>query len=201
MERIPRQIINQKQEIMNTVHKVLNGFDLEAIENTVTALKANPKIAEFKFKATNKWESGPRNTSQIQGFYGACQDDATRATPFECSTDMPKILNGTDVAPSPPEFLLHTLASCITTSMMLLASANGIEVAEVTIRVEGDLNLNGFLGLDACILKEYEQIKVSIDVEGNLSETEKVELLEFAKKSPIYNSILNPVAIDVSLNA
>lgn len=185
---------------MKTISTTLNGFDLEAIENTVTALKANPKIAEFKFKATNKWESGPRNTSQIQGFYGACQEDDTRITPFECSTDMPVVLNGTDGAPSPPEFLLHTLASCITTSMMLLASVNKIEIDEVTIRVEGDLNLNGFLGLDACILKEYEQIKVSIDVEGNLSEAEKQELLEFAKKSPIYNSIINPVTIDVALN-
>ncbi len=104
------------------------------------------------------------------------------------------------MAPSPPEFLLHTLASCITTSMMLLASANGIEVDDVTIRVEGDLNLNGFLGLDACILEEYEQIKVSIDLEGNLTEAEKRELLKFAKKSPIYNTILNPGAINIALH-
>lgn len=186
---------------MNTVSTTLNGFDLEAIANTVTALKGNPKIAEFKFKATNKWESGPRNTSQIQGFYGACQNDTTRTTPFECKTDMPTVLNGTDVAPSPPEFLLHTLASCITTSMMLLASANGIEVDEVTVKVEGDLNLNGFLGLDSCILKEYEQIKVSIDIDGDLSFVERMKLLELAKKSPIYNTILNPVPVKIALSA
>ncbi|WP_411031252.1 OsmC family protein [Spongiimicrobium sp. 3-5] len=185
---------------MNTTSTQVNGFDIEAIENTVLALQSNPKIAEFKFKATNKWESGPRNKSQIRGFYGACQEDITRTLPFECGTDMPTVLNGTDTAPSPPEFLLHTLASCITTSMMLLASANGIEVDGVTIRVEGDLNLNGFLGLDACILKEYGQIKVHIDVEGNLSEAEKQTLLAFAKKSPIYNTILNPGAIVVSLH-
>ena len=186
---------------MKTVDKVLNGFDLEALENTVTALKGNPKIAEFKFKATNKWESGPRNTSQIQGFYGACQEDTTRATPYKCSTDMPVVLNGTDVAPSPPEFLLHTLAGCITTSMMLLASANGIQVEEVTVKVEGDINLNGFLGLDSCILKEYEQIKILIDVEGDLTSEEKITLLDLAKKSPIYNTILNPVPVDISMSA
>ena len=185
---------------MNTVNKVLNGFDLEALENTVIGLKGNPKIAEFKFKATNEWDSGPRNTSHIQGFYGACQNDTTRATPFIYSTDMPAVLNGTNVAPSPPEFLLHTLASCITTSMMLLASANGIKVDEVTVRAEGDINLNGFLGLDSCILKEYEQIKISIDVEGDLTSDEKYTLLELAKKSPIYNTIVNPVSVSVSLD-
>jgi len=186
--------------MMKTVSKTLNGFDLEAIENTVTALKGNPEIAEFKFKATNKWESGPRNTSEIQGFYGACKNDTTRVTPFKCSTDMPTVLNGTDVAPSPPEFLLHTLASCITTSMMLLASANGIKVDNVTVNVEGDLNLNGFLGLDSCILKEYEQVKVSIDVDGDLTSEEKNMLLELAKKSPIYNTILNPVPVEIALS-
>ncbi len=184
---------------MNSVNTTLNGFDLEAIENTVTALKSNPKIAEFKFKATNLWESGPKNTSHIQGFYGACQNDTTRARPFECRTDMPIVLNGTDEAPSPPEFLLHTLASCVTTSMMLLASANGIQLEDVTVKVEGDINLNGFLGLDSCILKEYEQIKISIEIEGNLTPEERSTLLELAKKSPVYNSLINPVTVDIAL--
>ncbi|WP_282124198.1 OsmC family protein [Algibacter mikhailovii] len=185
---------------MNPVSTTLNGFDLEAIENTVTALKSNPKIAEFQFKAINKWESGPRNTSQIQGFYGACQNDTTRATPFKCETDMPTVLNGTDRAPSPPEFLLHTLASCITTSMMLLASANGIQVDDVLVSVDGDLNLNGFLGLDSCILKEYEKIKVSIDIKGDLTMEERKTLLNLAKKSPIYNTILNPIPVKIGLS-
>ena len=94
----------------------------------------------------------------------------------------PLFLNGTDVAPSPPEFLLHALAGCITTSMMLLASANDIQVDEVTVNVEGSINLNGFLGLDSCILKEYEQIKISIDVGGDLTSEEKETLLKFSKK-------------------
>lgn len=185
---------------MKILNRTLNGFDLQAIENTVTALKGDPKIAEFKFKATNKWEAGPRNTSAIQGFYGACQNDTTRDTPFKCSTDMPTVLNGTDVAPSPPEFLLHALASCITTSMMLLASAHGIQVDNVTVNVEGDINLNGFLGLDSCILKEYEHIKVSIAIEGDLTSEERDTLLELAKKSPVYNTILNPVPVDMALS-
>ena len=42
------------------------------------------------------------------------------------------------------------------------------------------------------LLEEYEQIKVSIDLEGNLTEAEKRELLKFAKKSPIYNTHIKP---------
>ena len=184
---------------MKTTSTQLNGFDLKAIDNTISILKDNPKIAEFKFRVKNKWKSGVRNTSFIQGFYGACQEDTTRKTPFVYETDMPFVLNGTNTAPNPPEFLLHALASCMTTSMMMLVSAKGIEVDAVTISIEGDLNLNGFLGLDSCVLKEYEKIKVSIEVEGNLTNDEREELLMLSKKSPIYNTILNPIAIETSI--
>jgi len=183
-------------EITNTK---LNGFDLEAIDNTVSALKNNPKIAEFKFRVKNKWNSGVKNTSTIQGFYGACQEDTTREKPFIYDTDMPYVLNGTNTAPNPPEYLLHSLASCMTTSMMMLASSKGIKVDGVTITIEGDLNLNGFLGLDSCILKEYEGINVKINIEGDLTNYERQELLMLSKKSPIYNTIVNPVSVNVSL--
>ena len=185
---------------METTKQQLNGFDLEAIDNTMSTLKENPKIAEFKFRVSNKWNSGVRNTSTIQGFYGACQEDISRDTPFIYDTDMPYVLNGTNTAPNPPEYLLHSLASCMTTSMMMLASSKGIKVDGVTITIEGDLNLNGFLGLDSCILKEYEGIKVKINIEGDLTNDEKQELLMLSKKSPIYNTIVNPVSVDVSLD-
>ena len=184
---------------MKTANKQLNGFDLETIDNTISALKDNPKIAEFKFRAKNKWVSGLRNKSYIQGFYGALEEDSTRKTPFEYETDMPQVLNGNNTAPSPPEYYLHSLASCLTTSMMLLASSKGIEINGVTISVEGDINFNGFLGLNTNTLKEYQGIKVKIDVEGNLTELERQELLNLAKRSPIYNAVINPVAVDMSL--
>ena len=184
---------------MKTTSTQLNGFDLEAIENTVSALKDNPRIAEFKFRTINKWESAVRNKSSIQGFYGACQEDTSRVAPFEFDTDMPFVLNGTNTAPNPPEFLLHSLASCITTTMMLLASTKGIKVDDVTIRVEGDLNLNGFLGLDDNVLKGYQKIKVFIDVKGDLTEIQREELIELSKRSPVYNTLINPVAMNVSL--
>ena len=180
--------------------KQLNGFDIEAIDNTVSALKDNPKIAEFKFRAINKWETGFRNKSALQGFYGACEEDTSRTEPFEFSTDMPYVLNGTNTAPNPPEFLLHTLASCISTSTMLLASVEGIKIENLTIRVEGDINFNGLLGLDSCILKEYEKINVTIDVEGDLTSEEKNLLLDLAQKSPMYNTIINPVPVKMVLN-
>ena len=184
---------------MKTKSKQFNGFDMEAIENTMTALTENPTIGEFKFRAENTWESGTRNTSKIQGFYGACQEDTSREIPFEVSSDMPMVLNGTNRAPNPPEYLLHAVASCITTSMMIMASGIGLEVDAVTVKIEGDINLNGFLGLDASIKKGVQQMRISIDIAGDLSIEEKQELLTLAKRSPIYNTMINPVEVDMKI--
>ena len=84
---------------------------------------------------------------------------------------------------------------------MLLASSEEIKVDGVTIRVEGDLNLNGFLGLDTDVLKEYEKMKVFIDIEGNITNEEKQKLVLFAKRSPIYNTMVKPIAVNVSLDS
>ena len=149
--KIQENVLNEINEMSKTPKKYFNGFNMEAIENTMTALTDNPTIGEFKFRAQNSWESGTRNTTKIQGFYGACQEDDSRAVPFEIATDMPKILNGTNRAPNPPEYLLHAISSCVTTSMMILASGMGIAVDQVKVNIQGNLNLNGFLGLDAAV--------------------------------------------------
>ena len=186
--------------MINTDRK-LNGFNLEAIDNTLDQVKGDPKIAEFKFRAVNKWETGVKNQTIIHGFYGGKKEDESRADPFIINTDMPEVLNGANTAPNPPEFLLHSLASCLTTSMMLLATARGLSVEGVAVSVEGAIDLNGFLGTDSCVIEEYQNISVLIDVEGPFTKDEKEELLKLAKRSPVYKSIINPVPVDISIKA
>lgn len=49
----------------------LNGLDTQKMADTVTALKANPTLAKFEFRARNRWISGGDNRSTIKDFYGA----------------------------------------------------------------------------------------------------------------------------------
>jgi hypothetical protein len=37
--------------------KIVNGVNVEAVENTVNAIKEKPDIAKFKFRLHNKWFS------------------------------------------------------------------------------------------------------------------------------------------------
>ncbi len=66
---------------MSTTSKTrpaLNGVDTPTLFATLDAVKANPELAKFQFRATNRWVSGTHNRSTIRGFYGAGQEDTSR---------------------------------------------------------------------------------------------------------------------------
>ena len=183
---------------METLVKTINGFDQEAIGATVTAIQSNPDLANFELRATNQWVSGAHNRSFIQGFYGAGQEDETRKEPFIYDNDEPPVLLGNNQGANPAEVVLHGLLGCMTTAMVLLASARGIEVKGVSSKIEGDIDLKGFLGLDANAEKGFKQIRVTFDIEG-ADDAQKEELIALAKQSPIFNSLVNPVDVKVDI--
>ena len=49
---------------------------------TLDAIKAQPELGRFQFRATNRWIDGAHNRTTIQGFYGAGQEDTSRAEAF-----------------------------------------------------------------------------------------------------------------------
>ncbi len=185
---------------METQVKNINGFSTEAIAGTVEAIVNNPKIAHFELRVENQWINGGHNRSTIQGFYGACQEDTSRAEPFVYDNDEPPVLMGNNIGANPVEYLLHGLMGCMTTSMVLLAAARGIEIKGVSSRVEGDVDLQGFLGLDASIEKGFRQVRIVFDIEG-VSEEQKQELLAFAQQSPMYNTLIQPVDVQLGLKS
>ncbi|MCB0767551.1 MAG: OsmC family protein [Flavobacteriales bacterium] len=177
--------------------KTMNGIDLEAMHNTVGAIQGNSAIAAFKLRAENKWIDGGHNRSSVQGFYGACQEDTSREKPFVFECDEPHVLLGQNKGANPGEVLLYGLLACMTTAMVLLATAQGIELKGISSRIEGDVDLRGFLGLDPDVPKEFTQLRVVFDLPGATAE-EKAMLIDLAKRSPVYNSLIRPVDVQVS---
>jgi uncharacterized OsmC-like protein len=184
---------------METLQKTVNGFKSQDIMDTVGAIQSNPEIAKFKFRARNKWISGGHNRSSIQGFYGGWVEDETRKEPFVFDNSEPPILLGNNEGANPVEFILHGLAGCMTTTMMLHAAANGISVDHVESSLEGDLDVQGFLGLDDTVRNGYQNIKVSFKIEGDLTEEEKNQLISFTYQSPVFDIIANKVPVAVLL--
>jgi uncharacterized OsmC-like protein len=178
-----------------------NGVDTPVLFATLTAVKANPQLAKFQFRATNQWVSGTRSRSSISGFYGAGQEDDSRTEPFQYDADHPAVLVGSGLAPTPVEFLLHAIAACLTAGLANIAAARGITLTRVNSTVTGDIDLNGILGLCDEVRNGYEAIHVSFDVEGDATPEQLRALVEQSRsRSAVYDVLTNgvPVTVDVT---
>jgi uncharacterized OsmC-like protein len=185
---------------MKTLTKTtVNGFKSEEILGTINAIQDNPEIAQFEFRVKNKWVTAGHNKSMIQGFYGGCQEDTSREEAWTFDNGEPPILLGTNEGANPVEFLLHSFAGCMTTTMALHAAARGIQIESIDSSLEGTLDVQGFLGLNDKIRNGYQQIKVNFDIKGDLTEDQKSELIRFAHKSPVFDIITNKVPVNIGL--
>lgn len=179
--------------------KMVNGINVDQLVKTIELIKENPKIAEFQFRARNTWVDGTHNRARVKDFFGALQEDDSRPA-IEFEIDEPPVLCGRNLGPNPVEYLLVALSGCLTTSLVAHAAARGIAIRKVESRYEGDLDLQGFLGLSEQIPVGYKNIRVFFKIDADLSDEQKEELVRMAQKySPVFNSIAKPVPVDVKL--
>lgn len=178
---------------------VVNGVDVDRLFGTIDAIKGEPGLATFKFRVRNRWIDGGHNHTTIKDFHGALKDHP-HEKPFELDADEPEVLLGQDKGPNPVEYLLTALAGCLTSSLVYHAAARGVRVRGVESRLEGDLDLRGFLGLSKDVPVGYEEIRVSFRIDADISEQEKRELIESARKySPVFNTVSSPTRVTVQL--
>ena len=175
-----------------------NGVDTTTLFATLDAVKGDPDIAKFRFRATNTWMSGTHNRSTIHGFHGAKQE-MTHRQPFTFDADHPPVLVGTDNGPTPAEYLLHALAACLTAGIANIAAARGVTLTEVSSTVEGDIDLLGILGLSDQVRNGYQQIRVSFTLRGDDPEKLRSVVEQSRRRSAVFDVVTNgvPVSIDV----
>ena len=179
---------------------MLNGINVTQLTETIDAIRKNPEIAKFKFRATNQWVEGTHNRATVKDFFGALKEDTSRK-PIVFEIDEPPVLLGNNVGPNPVEYVLVGLSGCLTTSLIAHAAARGIEIKGLSTRLEGDLDLRGFLGISDDVKVGYERIRVYFRIDADIPEEKKQELIDMAAKySPVYNTVANPVPVEVLLD-
>jgi len=183
---------------------VRNGVDTATLFATLDAVKGNPEIAKFQFRATNTWISGTHNRSTIHGFYGAMQEMEHReARSFDA--DHPAVLVGSDNGPTPVEFLLHALAACLTAGIANIAAARGVNLTSVSSTVEGDIDLMGILGLDrtGTVRNGFQEIRATFTLAGDDDGQLEQVVRQSMARSAVFDVLTNgvPVSIDVATAA
>lgn len=183
-----------------TKQKLINGVNVDQLFGTINAIKDTPGLARFRFRASNRWVNGGHNTTTVKDFYGAGQEDTSRATSFVMEADEPAVLLGEDNGANPVEYVMAALAGCLTTSLVYHAAAQGITIESVESSYEGELDLHGFLGLSDKVRNGYESLNVTFRIKADAPEEKLRELVELAqRRSPVFDIVSNPVPVTVQL--
>ena len=178
----------------------LNGVDVDQLFGNIDAIKNAPVLGKFKFRANNKWINGGHNQTTIKNFHGL-QQEHDHADPFELDADEPPLLLGEDIGPNPVEYALTALAACVTTALVYHAAAKGIRLNAVESRLEGDIDLRGFLGISDGVRRGYENIRIYYKIDADVPDEQLEELVQMGTKySPVFDTITNPVTVTAQLD-
>lgn len=179
----------------------MNGVDTPTLFATLDAVKAQPELAKFQFRATNRWQQGTHSRSVFESFYGA-KDERMHERAYSFDADHPAILVGRDQGPTPVEFLLHALAACLTAGIGNIAAARGVTLYEVESTVEGDIDLQGILGLSGDVRNGYDGIRIAFKIKGDASDEKLREIVEQSRaRSAVFDVLTNGTPVAVSVNA
>jgi len=184
----------------HVLETIRNGVDTDQLYGTLDAIKAQPELAVFQFRARNRWIDGAHNRSTIQRFYGAGQEDISRDEPWEIDAGEPPVLIGANTGPNPVEHLLHALAACLTTSLVYVAAARKVRLTEVESTLEGDMDVRGVLGLSDDVRNGFTNIRVNFKVRGDAPEEKLREVVARAqRRSAVYDIVTNGVPVSVAV--
>ncbi len=177
-----------------------NGVDVATLFATLDAVKGQPDIAKFQFRASNTWQSGTHSRTEISGFHGALQEMEHEYMTV-VDADHPAVLVGTDHAPTPVEYLLHAIAACLTAGIGNIAAARGVDLTSVSSTVEGDIDLLGIFGLsDGSVRNGYQEMRVVFHIEGDADEATLKEIVEQSRqRSAVYDALTNPTPVHVDV--
>jgi uncharacterized OsmC-like protein len=175
--------------------QMVNGIDMEVLGETIRAVADAPELGKSRFRARNTWQGGSRNCTTVSSFYAGGQENVHEQT-FVLHSDEPTILAGSDEDPNPVEHLLNALAGCVTTTIVAHAAVRGIHIDAVESELEGDIDINGFFGLNPETPRGYSDIRVKFRIESDAD----VEVLkELATYSPVFNTITRGANVDIQV--
>jgi len=176
-----------------------NGVNVEALLAARDALTKAPVAAQFKWRAACEWKNGTHSHSTVEGFYGLGEEQRRKKT-FAFDADHPEVFASEDKGATPVEYVLVGLASCLTAGIAAVAQHRNIQLRSVTATIEGDMDLQGILGIDSDVRNGFEGIKVTYEIDAD-AKREDIEALvaQSQKRSAVYDIVTNPTNVTVEV--
>lgn len=178
---------------------VTNGVNTDALIGARGAFAEAPEAARFKFRSVCNWIDGTYNRNTINGYFGIGQEH-TRKNTFSIECDHPEVFAAADKAPIPPEIVLSALASCLMGGLAAVAQHRGIQLWSARAVAEGDIDVQGILGMDPDIRNGFSVIRVRFEVKADASDEDiRAMVAQSQKRSAVFDLLTNPTPVMVDV--
>src|SRR6201987_4245771 len=176
-----------------------NGVNVAALVAAREELTKAPAAAQFKWRAACEWKNGTHSHSTVEGFYGLGEEQRRKST-FTFDADHPEVFASEDKGATPVEYVLVGLASCLTAGIAAVAQHRKIQLRSVTATIEGDMDIQGILGIDSDVRNGFGGIKVSYKIDAD-AKREEIEALvaQSQKRSAVFDIVTNPTNVTVEV--
>ena len=96
------------------------------------------------------------------------------------------------------DMLLEALVACVGVTMNAVATALGIELRDAKIRVEGDLDFRGTLGVSKEVAVGFRNIRLELALDTDANEEQLATLLRLTERyCVVYQTLRQPPEIKV----
>ena len=151
----------------------VNGLDLASLDETVAAVREDPRLGQVAFRVRTEWKGQTKSESTVDS-YTLAGEVVPRS--FTIVADEPLELLGTNAAPNPQEQLMSAVNACMTVGYVAQAAVCGITLDSCTIEMDGEIDTRGFLGLDETVPPGYRRIVYTVTLEGDGSREQFEEI-------------------------
>jgi uncharacterized OsmC-like protein len=176
---------------------IINGINTDALREVIKDVAADHAKGMVKFQVTSTWTGQCRMETKVSSYVLGGQ---TITRPHTIVIDEPVELLGKNEAPNPQEVLMAAFNSCIMVGYTVGAAMKGIKLEKLVVETEGELDLRGFLGIDAAVKPGYESIQYSVRIKGDGTKEQFQEIHETViKTSPNRYNMAQPIRLDAKL--
>ena len=176
-----------------------NGVNVGALLGAREALAAAPEAARFRWRTTCSWVNGVHSRSTVEGFFGLGEERSHRVRSV-LDADHPEIFAAEDNGPTPVEYVLVGLGACLTAGIAAVAQHRNIQLRSVSATVEGGMDIQGILGVDADVRNGFDGIKVTYRIDADATPEEiRALVAQSQKRSAVFDVVTNPTNVTVEV--
>lgn len=157
----------------------------EAVDALAQAITDNPDTAKLRYRAEVVWDG-----------YVHCTSTVRDLPPIP--VDEPAAFGGGDAAQSPGDLILTALGTCQGIMYAALASAMGIELTSLKVKLSGNLDLHGLFGMgaDKGVPPGFQDLSFESIIESPASEEDIKALVDAVEaQCPILDTLVRSIPV------